>query len=747
MQTLDGRRDACVWRHLTQEALRCSAPLLAAALWLVLPLAAAAGGESPGDNDVVVHPLNTEAAWRLRGDRPGAEAWATLVWQEGPDVLSGAAEAVFERAGPSPIWRAEPLPPLRAALAPTLVDLVAASSSDVRVEVVVATRRQDWMPFPSMSYVEEVALLEGRARTHGALRQVRQEAFDAWRAASDAATAPIVAAVHRAGGEVVDQSWLAGQVMASVPAGKVGSLLDAPGVASVDILQEERDDNEGYTMFVSGPPLDGVERTDLIQAGQFYAGGYEGAGWVVVTEGASSNVFRGHPGFKSGAGAERYVNCASWSTVTQSCLANPNPGFVPWAPGGAHATATAAVLLGDITRNQDPNIVGVNARRARSGVAPTAFGVGPVNTATRDLIVASTTFAPRVITMSHTSGGQGAVPCDGQTNADQRGNANFEAGVAFIKSAGNSGVGGSTCKVGPPGPALGTLAVSAYRITPDGDAAHVENSSRGGASDGRSVVDVTAPTLHEFAYPHFMWPMGSNGSGLMYGTQWPHDPGPALYSKTSVSTPGAAGAAVLLRHWWLNELGTTINNPVTLYLALLLMTDRTTMGSTRLTTGFDDFTGGGRLRLRRLAAAGLEAPSQSGSGSVCVNQGQTQVVPLAAIFGNQPPDMFRVVTWNYDRGHDAGLHPFAKVDLEVFRLNPATQQKVLVAADASDDHKKRIHVGSPWSFVGWELRLTGRDVRTDVEGCGQDGVRVFYAWFAEGSARPVGGPLSDVRPE
>jgi hypothetical protein len=212
---------------------------------------------------------------------------------------------------------------------------------------------------------------------------------------------------------------------------------------------------------------------------------------------------------------------------------------------------------------------------------------------------------------------------------------------------------------------------------------------------------------------------------------------------TSASAPAVAGSIVLFRDWYRDVVGNDIDDPGLAYANLLLMGDRTEESGGRMTVGFDSLWGAGALRLRTFDADGLSAPAGWGDDFLCVDGGTYEYVNLPTIPAGT--GILRVVSWNYDHRHDDGVsQDHDNVDLAVQRYPGSFW--LTTANDTSSDNKHRIHVDSPNAGPA-RIRLYGRDVTSDDEGCGTNSTMVWYAWFYESNSRPTSGLLHYIRPE
>lgn len=519
-------------------------------------------------------------------------------------------------------------------------------------------------------------------------------------------------------------------------------------VTALELAANEEDD-AGYGWTVTGTMVNGYELEDLIQSDQYYDDTYWAFGEIIgMYESNSDNIYIDHPGFEDVFGSDRVTNC-TWSGG--SCTSSAPD------PGGSHATATASVLVGDITAAQDATetpLSGTNWRE-RSGVARMAEVVGASSLS----YFSSASFDGALVNRSSSTSGD--PDCDGACTACVTWNGLYEGGLGLFKSAGNDGHGGDTddCRVGPPGAAMGSFTVAAYLVNDDDDEAIYNNdddhgSSRGGTAvdgRGRSIIALAAPSGIQYPYPY----SDSLLASMRYGTDWAGDGGsPDSFCCTSAATPVAAGAGALFREWYYANVDSSIDDPGILYANMLLMGDRTQEGtSTRMTEGYDGLWGAGKLRLRMFDLQGMDKPWAWGDGTACVDDGAYTFVTIASSPLDSDVDVLRVVAWWYDRRHDdSTTSTVDSVSMEVRRYDSWIVPVVpgsgtVVADDAGTDNKLRVHVANPTSGKYYRVRFSGDDVTSDGEGCGTDSMRVYYAWFYEDSDREAAEALPYIRPE
>ncbi len=604
-------------------------------------------------------------------------------------------------------------------------------------DVWIRTDRLAWNPVVSVEHELRLAMLEGRIETRRDALLLRHDVIAAKSAAGQAAIESLLAWLEADGAEIVAWSGLTGTVRARLSTDRLADVVAHADVAGIDLHQEDVG-SAGYPSGseVDGTQINGVELENLLQSTQYYDAGYFGNadGYIGLTEGSSptggDSVFRSHLGFDNLAGSDRFENCSSVSGST--CGANPDPD-----PGGSHATGVASVMVGDITRGQDSSISAFppSARIRRSGVARRAYGLGTSTHLTNTPAVM--TDASRDIHVMNHSAGNAPVRCSGTSTFAQAWNGLFEDGVAVFMAAGNNGHSGGTCTLKDPGSALAVFTVGAYQIDSSNDEIIYTGQSRGRGvvpigipyADGRTLLDIQGPTVHEYSY--------ASSSGAS-------DPYPGAINATSGATPAVTGSAALFRDWFLDTWGTYIDAPGVLYANLLLMGDRSDESGGYLDTGFDELTGAGKLRLRMWD--NLDSPALWSTGDECVTDGTTSTVNLGGIDLPSDVDMVKAVIWWYDHRHDSGVG-HDKVDLTLQVYNATLGAWSTVRTSDTDDNKQRVYLSSP-TTTKYRLRLSGRDVTSDLEGCGTDGTRVYWAWVFEDQDRDTGTDLDDqVRPE
>jgi len=693
----------------------------------------------------VEHPILSTDLTSLRAARPeldsAADQYAELHIFETFEVDDNGT--IVEESGAT--WRetevvlehvavAEPASPeLR--VEEEVLDLITMRGAEV--DLWLSLDRNEWAPNVSVAHAEALALLEGTADTEIELQAVRENALDARHEAGLEVLEPFISWLEALGAEVVDYVDLSGTVRAVVPSESLEEVLEYPGLNSVE-LHSEPEDDAGFAYSVDGSELDGYELMDLLQVEQFYDSGYFGMGHLIgLTELGGEEVRRDHQGFWYWNC--RFENCSSYLGLgLGGCDHNADPD-----PGAAHATATASILIGDITRQQDYpayNCIASPEPRVcheRSGVARYAEALG-VNNGNHGRVVnvmTDTSYGIKVLNQSSTTDND--PYCEGDKAWSKDWNSLYESGIAVFNSAGNLGHGTSTdCRVKTPATAIGVFTVGGYQVDTSDNEVIFSGSSRGGTASeggGRTIVDIMGPTHHQYAYPHDSGLTDVNGDPVEYGTDWPDStPPPQLFGATSGATPSVAGSAVLFREWYLDKKSALINNPGILYANLLLMGDRLDESGSKMDEGFDGLWGAGKLRMRKWGIVGMDAPYKWGTGSVCVDGGSYTYIDIATTAIHSDVDVVKATSWWYDHRHDTGTdHDNVYMDLQYLK----GASWVSVKESHTEDNKQRVFREAPAS---WELRLRlyGADVTSDVEGCGNNSTRVYYAYMYEDQDDP-----------
>ena len=742
------------------------------ALSLSLTLFANAGASGVALDELYRHPVTQSDVQELLssvalGGDVGPEELARLVFFAGIDLSPDGTAHVATGAEMTPAID----PDLRAVQevvyfgAPNMGQVLSAAADlapDAWMEVEIAVARSAFDDGTTADGALLLAAARGEVVTISDAYAVREK----WIADREASTAPALDQLEEdiwiLGGRVLSRFGLAGTLRAELPADAVAALEFTDNVQSVS-AGESGSDDAGFAWYVDGGDVDGYELEDLLQSWQFTEYGLDGFvsafEHTAVLEPNGDKILVGHQGFRDGAGATRVTNCPYDPALPPGmCLLPfvPDPFITP-KEANEHSTAVASIIGGDISLGQDPLISDPLQRRMRSGLARGALVQGYGTTSMSHLSFSVLLQRIRVANMSFSYTSD--TLCRGNDSHSKDYNALYESGLAIFKSAGNDGFATpGDCTVGSPGAALGVFPVGAYQIN---STTHTEEfylgTSRGGTSAegaGRTIIGLMAPSMLEYAYPYYMWPLDSLGFHYEYGVEWPGvGTGPSSFCCTSAAAPVITGAAQLFRDFFYNTFSNPamIDDPGLLYTNMLLMGSRHDEGGALMVNGFDGLTGAGKLHLRRFEGAWMDPPARYKTGWACVPFGGITEIPLsvaggpAALSGDE--DFIKVVTWWYDRRwDDGGVHDF--VDLQIIRKVAGVWSPVVTAN--SDDNRQRLYLDEPGAYE-YGIRLIGRDISSPSgEGCGPFSHRVYFAALAEDNDREVAErPLMafQVRPE
>jgi hypothetical protein len=601
--------------------------------------------------------------------------------------------------------------------------------------------------------------------------------------------------------EVVERAPFAGAVTLRGPKSRLQALLRHPDVlaasdANPDLIQPDWGTSCGLTASDIGYTINGVEMMRLNQTQQFYQDQYFGEGrYIAFTEGFASTFHAAHPSFRDDQGVSRATACTinmidyDGDGQPDRFLCVDNGGTNTRAADTGHATATASILIGDLTRNQEscpaptgeePCISGPTAAVQRSGIARRArlFGVS----LSSESFVSDPLNDIRVLNRS-----AGGLPdCDGAGAGEIVANSVFEAGVGFVKSAGNNGNSGPTCTGSSPVGAMGLFPVGDYSWvrSPGGqfcqrginDCSTFEidpGSSRGGygpETRNRALISLMAPEGFQYPATHASnptWPVEWNETELKrYRADWttPNgevgDPGVGgpvpvnrgaygAYTATSSAAPQVAGLYSVFQQWYYDNISTNFT-PATMYANLLLMGDRLQIAGTYGTNGLDGTTGAGLLRARTFDSVGLDAPAWYGSSSVCVPANTTVSVPIFPDAMGSPQLLpagtayVKAALWFYDpEFDDSTLDVLEPVETSLQKLVSGIWTDVLTT---TTDNQRLFFTDDGVAANAWRLNLSGGAITSDST-CGTNAVLIDVAVLAEGNGREQGDTPECVRAE
>lgn len=453
-------------------------------------------------------------------------------------------------------------------------------------------------------------------------------------------------------------------------------------------------------------------------------GGSSDISFAVVEAGEyDESIYAYKDGSSGGSRIRGMYNC-----TTSGCAQTSN-----FPTAESHATRVAGLVFGDLQDGQDPNYTASGDRKDRSGFATEAHGylyqISGGLTPAADHIAGLSSYQPILMNFSQA---EFANPtCTGTTGPERSVNELFETGTLTFQAAGNSGHSSTTdCTVVNPGAAIGSFVVGAYGNVNSSLLSDVYNdgpcsvTARGGTSiEGynRSIVDLLAyaprsrMTIPGNAY---------SGGGCF----------------TSYAAPAAAGAAIDFADHYFMTYSSVLDDPGLLHVAMLLMGDRTSQTG-RLTSGFDNVRGAGKMRMRRWDNSGMDSPWGFGLGAVCVDNYTAVLIPIN---GSAPlpasVDVIKAVAYWYDRRHETGA-VIDNIDLQLRDDGSFTLER----SESDFDEKERVFYelnGDPGPYF---LRLSAPDVSSDEAGCGADSMLVYYGYFYEDSARnDSNGPGSEI---
>jgi len=670
------------------------------------------------------------------------ERMSTVVWVDHEHVADDASPLMLPGEEPPAIERAPVALSTDAVVEGWLAD---PASAPPQMDVIVALDRAQWDDTVSVPYQQALAMITNDVDVRADLAQVRSDTVALRGQLMDDAIRPLLDDLEAAGGEVTSTGSVGGTLAATVTPASLEVLATHPLVLRIEEPSDSVPAGPGHAVTIEGP-VDGIEVADHLQTEPYYDRGYYGddSEEVGISEGGTDNLYNLHDVFEDNAGNERLQVCDGTSHTTCTYT---------FPDGNQHSTKVSSILLGDLTRGQDPGITSSTDRRKRSGVARRTGGVAINGGSDRVADLLGARSGVYIHSRSATWPMTDDEDCLGADTHSQDFNGLFESGVATFNAAGNNYFADTTdCVVGPPGSAIGVLPVNAVKIEDPpiggGDADEVLHvrSARGGTAtegNGRSIIGLVALTGHN----HRADAEPSSGTDYSASTD--------RFGITSAATPVVSGAAALFREWYLDTQSSLIDDPGILYANMLLMGD----GLKKLQPlsydheGYSSLVGAGRLRLRAFDSTGLDAPAQWLTGRTCIDDGEDHLIDLHS--GSDLPsgvDYIKAVAWWYDRSH--GQTPGAGHDtykLVIQRYDDSTSSWEVVSNDnAGDSRLRAIYAGSDIDdgTETFRVGLRGMDVDSDDEGCGTDSNNVYYAILWEDNARNDDTDLSTyVRPE
>jgi hypothetical protein len=595
---------------------------------------------------------------------------------------------------------------------------------------------------PPVAHRLKEAVARGRITTRAERAAVRNELLEQKRVGVARLQEPVARAVESLGGRVLSRCAASHCLTIELDASEIEALVAAaPEITAVE-----------PQVFTENEAVDGLNMAAAIQVNQFY-GSTEFDGREVNPSGLDVGQFESgrpeitHVGYN--------VNSTNWTRILAQydCTASPCDSDASGISSDDHASAVAGIMLGSLTNGQDSRYSNANDRLRRSGYARQAQLVtySANYSVAMDHLLNTLNGPPEMLNMSAGLLDSARDPvdptCTGTDASSKKANEVFEDGVAFFKSAGNAGLGrndGTDCTVTAPGAAIGVMPIASngnvdnYQDAGTGEAdirtsGIASNSSIGGNAtegDERSIIGLTAYGCRTKLFD----------TGGSYGYE---------RCGTSFASPTVVGTALDFMDFYLSTFSDFIDDPGVLYANMLLMGDRQATDG-KITYGFDNRWGAGRLMARRTDAAGLDSPYTWGTNDICIDNGEEYTLALNS--GNafsSDVDVVKAVIWWYDDRHENGTTP-DNVDLRLDTFNSSTNAwENKRVSKSKKDNKERVFVsGATVQNKKVRLRITGANVTNDNTGCGSNSMKVYLAYLSEDSDRDdADGPTSSVAPE
>ena len=434
-----------------------------------------------------------------------------------------------------------------------------------------------------------------------------------------------------------------------------------------------------------------------------------------------------------------------------------------WCPSGStcsvrnsasqHPNRVLSVGVGDLTQGQDSAITDTTSRINKSGIAHEAQAtqyVGGWTGASAQMLTDAGDFEVAVVNSAGSA--TGSPTCQGNHADAIAADALFEAGVFVVGGAGNDGD-STECNVKRPKDAIGVFTTGGSLETSN-SASGVRagtlhsSSSVGGLKGsfsntgrGRTIVDMTF---------NFGFTDRPNWDGTAYGFN---------VNGNSVTGPAVAAAAVNFSDWFEIGYGSSslIGQPGKLFAMMLLMGDRENDGS-KVLKGFNRRWGAGRLKMRKLDAAGLDTPYQWKRVTFCVGHGESVYYDLTpSLATNTDYDIIKGVIFWYDNRLEDGV-AINNLNLTLQRSSNGTTWTDYRSGTSRTDNKERVFASDAADGeIGgyyWRWKVRGVNVNEsqagDPSGCTSSGEqRTHLVWLAEDSDRDDGdGPTAtEIEPE
>ncbi len=667
----------------------------------------------------------------------------------GPErTVSGLFVASRRSIRPGEITKSDP--PLERTplpkLTPELAERLAGTPADSRLEVLISLRGE----LPGRQAELERDLAQGRIRFHDDLDRRRSDLTGDRQRRVAALLGPVASAIEATGGTVLRPCRNSPCLIASVPAGALTTLAARPEVVDLGLVGEVVPPDEEDLDLAAAPTIvTGVTVRQGAQIQQFLDNSYDGNGLsellegdnvvVAVVESAGPNAgYLSHDGYRehdpdsSFRFAEGGGATGLWQCTPDGC-----ESVKAFPVAGSHATGAAGILFGDLEDGQLP--------ATEAAVRPTASGYSPEARAhlyafnggselTLDHVGSLTPAQNVPDLVSNAWGTYDSPRCSGTNGAARAANRLYQDGIAVFAAVHNNGGSSTQCQTTAPASAIGAFGVGAHLWGYEGTALTVrtapiyesdggnESSWGGNPNQGqnRSLVGLTATGTRANKF---------NTSGSFSQT--------GVICCTSLATPTVAGAAADFIDFYRDRWSHFIDNPGSLYANMLLMGDRQTLAGKGLSS-LSHRWGAGRLRMRMFNGEGMDAPWYYFNGWTCISHQEIWDFPVGNGGGlSQDFDAIKAAAYWFDARHDGTLDPDqagAVADVDLWLWDPVTNSQLSVDDDRFDNKARAFVANAGGHHVN--LRLVGFDVHGhDDPVCGEDAVRVFFAYFAEDSDR------------
>ncbi len=309
----------------------------------------------------------------------------------------------------------------------------------------------------------------------------------------------------------------------------------------------------------------------------------------------------------------------------------------------------------------------------------------------------------------------------------------FEMGMLLAISAGNENnedvIKEWPCTVNTPADAVSSLTIGAQNLPDKFDSmcrvqyAPMKKYSGTGPDRKRTVVDIVA-------------------SGAIYGTARPASD-KALdqehHGGTSVAAPIVAGIGASMTGAYREFASSLITTPGVLKAVMLLTGDRKKYGRGNYSsTGYSSVYGAGRARAMSFDHDWADgADWRIKVGAVCIKDGETLDITPSWL-----PQWYKysvkTVVWAYSPEYheDADVDTLSDVSLEYMTPGfpgPGSTSHRVFKRDNSGDDKKRIYhfAGTPTDERVSKIRIKGKNITTDSDGCGENATHAYFAILTE----------------